>query len=54
MSTMLQSEQETCFLSQQKQASQIEYVLNHNELHSFAIQIARGMQHLEKYQITHR
>lgn len=25
-----------------------------SELHSFAIQIARGMQHLEEKQITHR
>ncbi|XP_053695117.1 platelet-derived growth factor receptor alpha [Sabethes cyaneus] len=34
--------------------SSIEYVLDHNELHDFARQIACGMQHLEEKQITHR
>lgn len=32
----------------------LEYVLDHKELHGFAIQIARGMRHLEERQITHR
>lgn len=32
----------------------LEYVLDHKELHNFAIQIARGMKHLEEKQITHR
>ncbi|KAJ9585160.1 hypothetical protein L9F63_003051, partial [Diploptera punctata] len=32
----------------------LEYVLDPKELQSFAIQIARGMSHLEKKQITHR
>lgn len=32
----------------------INYVLDHKELHKFAIQIARGMSHLETKQITHR
>lgn len=34
--------------------STLEYVLDHKELHNFAIQIARGMRHLEARQITHR
>lgn len=34
--------------------STLEYVLDHKELHNFAIQIARGMRHLETRQITHR
>lgn len=34
--------------------STLEYVLDHNELENFAIQIARGMRHLETRQITHR
>ncbi|CAG9854780.1 unnamed protein product [Phyllotreta striolata] len=34
--------------------SRIEAVLDHNELHRFAVQIARGMEHLEKINITHR
>lgn len=34
--------------------STLEYVLDHKELHKFAIQIARGMRHLESRQITHR
>lgn len=32
----------------------MEYSFDSTELHSFAIQIARGMRHLEKKQITHR
>ncbi|XP_059609508.1 platelet-derived growth factor receptor beta-like isoform X2 [Phlebotomus argentipes] len=32
----------------------LEYVLDHKELHNFAIQIARGMSHLEERKITHR
>lgn len=32
----------------------LEYVIDHKELHNFAIQIARGMKHLEDLQITHR
>lgn len=32
----------------------LEYVVSHNELHNFAIQISRGMRHLEEKQITHR
>lgn len=35
-------------------SSSLEYVLDHKELHNFAIQIARGMRHLEERQITHR
>lgn len=35
-------------------ATTFEYVLDHKELHSFAIQIARGMRHLEERHITHR
>lgn len=34
--------------------SSLEYVLDHKELHNFAIQIARGMRHLEERKITHR
>jgi len=37
-----------------KTSRSIEYVLDHNELHHFAVQIARGMKHLEEKQITHR
>jgi hypothetical protein len=32
----------------------LEYVLDPKELQSFAVQIARGMAHLERKQITHR
>lgn len=32
----------------------IDYALDSKELHSFAIQIARGMRHLEEKGITHR
>jgi hypothetical protein len=32
----------------------LEYILDPKELQSFAIQIARGMAHLERKQITHR
>lgn len=32
----------------------LECVLDHKELHNFATQIARGMKHLHKQQITHR
>lgn len=35
-------------------AGSLEYVLDHKELHKFAIQIARGMSHLEERKITHR
>lgn len=35
-------------------ANSLEYVLDHNELHNFATQIARGMRHLHEHQITHR
>lgn len=35
-------------------ARSLEYVLDHNELHNFATQIARGMRHLHEHQITHR
>lgn len=37
-----------------KSGTSIEYVLDHNELHDFAQQIACGMHHLEKIKITHR
>ncbi|XP_039433954.1 platelet-derived growth factor receptor alpha isoform X2 [Culex pipiens pallens] len=37
-----------------KSSTSIEYVLDHNELHDFAQQIACGMHHLEKIKITHR
>ena len=32
----------------------IEYAVDHNELHNLALQIARGMKHLQDLQITHR
>lgn len=32
----------------------LEYIVDNNELHNFALQIARGMKHLEEKQITHR
>jgi hypothetical protein len=32
----------------------IEYEINHEELHNFAIQIANGMKHIEQLDITHR
>lgn len=32
----------------------LEYVVDHTELHNFAMQIANGMKHLEEKQITHR
>ncbi len=32
----------------------LEYVVDHIELLNFAIQIARGMKHLEEKRITHR
>lgn len=32
----------------------LEYVVDHVELHNFALQIARGMKHLEEKHITHR
>lgn len=35
-------------------STNIEYVVDHKELHNFAIQIARGMKHLQDLQITHR
>ncbi|CAO1368945.1 unnamed protein product [Diamesa hyperborea] len=34
--------------------SHLEYIVDHVELHNFAIQIACGMKHLEEKQITHR
>ncbi|XP_036320282.1 vascular endothelial growth factor receptor 3-like [Rhagoletis pomonella] len=34
--------------------STFEYILDHKELHNFALQIANGMQFLEEQQITHR
>ncbi|XP_021924805.1 platelet-derived growth factor receptor beta-like [Zootermopsis nevadensis] len=34
--------------------SKLEYILDPKELQSFAVQIARGMAHLERKQITHR
>lgn len=36
------------------QAISLECVLDHKELHSFAVQIARGMKHLEDRGIIHR
>lgn len=36
------------------QAISFECVLDHKELHSFAVQIARGMKHLEERGIIHR
>lgn len=41
-------------LSAMTNTSQLEYIVDHVELHNFAIQIARGMKHLEEKQITHR
>lgn len=35
-------------------SNNLEYVVDHKELHNFAIQIARGMKHLQDLQITHR
>lgn len=35
-------------------AISLECVLDHKELHSFAVQIARGMKHLEERGIIHR
>ena len=35
-------------------STNLEYVVDHKELHNFAIQIARGMKHLQDLQITHR
>lgn len=35
-------------------AISLECVLDHKELHSFAVQIARGMRHLEERGIIHR
>lgn len=32
----------------------LEYILDREELHRFAMQIARGMAYLESRQITHR
>lgn len=32
----------------------LEYIVDNVELHNFALQIARGMKHLEEKQITHR
>jgi hypothetical protein len=32
----------------------LEYILDPKELQNFAVQIARGMTHLEQKQITHR
>ncbi|KAG8328035.1 hypothetical protein J6590_006214 [Homalodisca vitripennis] len=32
----------------------LDYILDHRELHNFALQIARGMAHLEAKRITHR
>jgi len=34
--------------------NRLEYVLDHNELYNFAIQIANGMKHLHDQKITHR
>lgn len=31
-----------------------QYILNHRELHNFALQIANGMRFLEEQEITHR
>lgn len=36
------------------QAMSLECVLDHKELHNFAVQIARGMKHLEDRGIIHR
>lgn len=41
-------------LSAMTNTSHLEYIVDHVELHNFAIQIARGMKHLEEKQITHR
>lgn len=60
MTTLLGSELEAASLLQfaDRNSSQLSerlnYILDHNELHSFAIQIARGMSHLEEKKITHR
>lgn len=32
----------------------LDYILDHRELHNFAVQIARGMKHLEDRGIIHR
>lgn len=59
MTTLLASELEAASLLQfsDKQSQMPEclsYTLDHNELHNFALQIARGMRHLEEKKITHR
>jgi serine/threonine protein kinase len=35
-------------------STKLEYVIDHIELHNFALQIAKGMRHLEEKGITHR
>lgn len=35
-------------------AMSVQCMLDHKELHSFAVQIARGMKHLEEHKIIHR
>lgn len=45
---------ETAPLKDSSQPSELEYILDHRELESFGLQIARGMEHLEKKNIVHR
>lgn len=40
--------------SSQTTLETLDYVLDNKELHNFALQIARGMRHLEEKGITHR
>ncbi|XP_055920284.1 vascular endothelial growth factor receptor 2 [Eupeodes corollae] len=39
---------------EEEEEYRFEYILDHIELHNFALQIANGMQFLEEQQITHR
>uniref|UniRef100_A0A1B6MGG3 Protein kinase domain-containing protein n=1 Tax=Graphocephala atropunctata TaxID=36148 RepID=A0A1B6MGG3_9HEMI len=39
---------------QPEESLDLDYILDHRELHNFALQIAKGMAHLEAKRITHR
>uniref|UniRef100_A0A336M4X8 CSON012218 protein n=1 Tax=Culicoides sonorensis TaxID=179676 RepID=A0A336M4X8_CULSO len=53
MTTLLGSDLESS-LFHSSEHCRLDYILDHNELHNFALQIARGMCHLEENKITHR
>ncbi|EDW03492.1 GH11264 [Drosophila grimshawi] len=45
---------ETTYTIVEEEEEPFEYILDHKELHNFALQIANGMRFLEEQEITHR